>query len=674
MTNKDVLTKVGCVRRRLESENAAPDRDEAQALLECLWVFEEHRLPNLDLLRKTFQAEEPRVRAAAIRTLGHWGGRIDDWEDTLIAAARDDSALVRAEAVKAAVEFTGATAAEAIFEAATRPLDPEMNTVLKYAKDRIDVDALVKDIVKSGRKLSPAAQAYMLQNASASDLLQLERSDAVYVAILSRANIPTRFRAEAIDALAKNNRRSATMELITRIQEAEENNYGSVSDLALMLSAADPDQLVENAAAIEQLVKSTQSSAVRTSGYAAWIRAGGSQAAWDHASAAANTLGDLLDSLTQLESSDATETLYASIRPLMFELPAHLNPERGGGVVSSSAPAVAFEYYEPNPAQNVALETLAKASPKIEGRLKNFGKYVPNGRQDAFATKQSAAVYIPQAGNYTFFTASDDGSRLYLDGQLLVDNDGLHGMVEKGGAVQLEAGLHEIVVTYFDNGGGDGLQVSWQGPGIEKQPIPAEALRAAGAADLRAEAIKTIARWPGHFDEKVNDFSALIEADIQAAVALRALATLPAKRVVDRMPKDKIGSILEALISQADQASPVEKQSSDYAQLLELGDLLVSNATGRETLAEKIDSLRASIPERADPKVMALGLEVYSRESHCATCHQPHGQGMPNLYPPLDGSLWATGSEDRLIRIVLDGMHGTIEVKGKTYRSPRFHR
>ena len=67
---------------------------------------------------------------------------------------------------------------------------------------------------------------------------------------------------------------------------------------------------------------------------------------------------------------------------------------------------------------------------------------------------------------------------------------------------------------------------------------------------------------------------------------------------------------------------------------------------------------------------MALGAEVYKRESHCATCHQPHGQGLPNLYPPLDGSLWATGSEERLVSLVLDGMHGTIEVKGKRYSSP----
>ena len=46
------------------------DASVRQALLECLWVFEEQRIVNLDLLKKVFQADEPRVRAAAIRSPG----------------------------------------------------------------------------------------------------------------------------------------------------------------------------------------------------------------------------------------------------------------------------------------------------------------------------------------------------------------------------------------------------------------------------------------------------------------------------------------------------------------------------------------------------------------------------------------------------------------------------
>ena len=54
-------------------------------------------------------------------------------------------------------------------------------------------------------------------------------------------------------------------------------------------------------------------------------------------------------------------------------------------------------------------------------------------------------------------------------------------------------------------------------------------------------------------------------------------------------------------------------------------------------------------------------------ESYCAACHLSNGPGMVAEAPPLDGSPWVTGPEDRLIKIVLHGLRGAIEVSGKTY-------
>ncbi|MCA9009784.1 MAG: HEAT repeat domain-containing protein, partial [Planctomycetaceae bacterium] len=125
-----IASEVQSFADRLNPKIAPKNRDEAQALLEALWVFEEQRLPNLGLVKKCFEAEEPRIRAAAIRTLGHWAGRIADWEPVLVAASRDESPLVRAEAVKAAVDFGNVVSAEVIFEVATRPSDPELDTVI----------------------------------------------------------------------------------------------------------------------------------------------------------------------------------------------------------------------------------------------------------------------------------------------------------------------------------------------------------------------------------------------------------------------------------------------------------------------------------------------------------------------------------------------------------------
>ncbi|WP_442512090.1 PVC-type heme-binding CxxCH protein [Novipirellula sp. SH528] len=75
--------------------------------------------------------------------------------------------------------------------------------------------------------------------------------------------------------------------------------------------------------------------------------------------------------------------------------------------------------------------------------------------------------------------------------------------------------------------------------------------------------------------------------------------------------------------------------------------------------------------KRADKKAYKLGAEVYQREAHCATCHLTHGKGSANVYPPLVGSPWVNGSEERLIKMALHGVWGKMTVNGKTYDPSR---
>ena len=65
----------------------------------------------------------------------------------------------------------------------------------------------------------------------------------------------------------------------------------------------------------------------------------------------------------------------------------------------------------------------------------------------------------------------------------------------------------------------------------------------------------------------------------------------------------------------------------------------------------------------ADPLV--VGKAVYG--AVCAACHQPTGLGLPPAFPPLAGSEWVAGSEERIIRIALYGLQGPIKVKGTDY-------
>ncbi len=92
----------------------------------------------------------------------------------------------------------------------------------------------------------------------------------------------------------------------------------------------------------------------------------------------------------------------------------------------------------------------------------------------------SGLIDIPDAGNWTFFITSDDGSELWVDGQSLVANHGSHGMTERSNYLQLSEGLHDFKIEFFQGGGPHGLQLSWQGPNQSKALIPPTAFQVAG--------------------------------------------------------------------------------------------------------------------------------------------------------------------------------------------------
>ncbi|MDD9937928.1 MAG: PA14 domain-containing protein [Myxococcales bacterium] len=70
-------------------------------------------------------------------------------------------------------------------------------------------------------------------------------------------------------------------------------------------------------------------------------------------------------------------------------------------------------------------------------------------RFEWFAIRYAGAFHVAEGGEYTFRISSDDGSKLYIDGKLVIDNDGTHGPKSKKGKVTLTPGDHEMVLEYF---------------------------------------------------------------------------------------------------------------------------------------------------------------------------------------------------------------------------------
>jgi parallel beta-helix repeat protein len=151
--------------------------------------------------------------------------------------------------------------------------------------------------------------------------------------------------------------------------------------------------------------------------------------------------------------------------------------------VSNPVNGLNYSYYE---ASNYnVVPDFTTVTPVKTGNLNNFDISIAN-RPAQFAINYTGYINVPADGQYTFYTLSDDGSNLYIDGIQVVNNDGPHGLQQISGTIGLQAGLHAISVGYFNQTGDKGLQVSYSGPGISQQQIPSSALYVASTGLLPA--------------------------------------------------------------------------------------------------------------------------------------------------------------------------------------------
>lgn len=88
-----------------------------------------------------------------------------------------------------------------------------------------------------------------------------------------------------------------------------------------------------------------------------------------------------------------------------------------------------------------------------------------------FSVEWRGAIYLPASGEYQFATLSDDGSDIEIDGRLIVDNRGAHGLQERTGAAPFGRGFHAIRVRYMQETGGAEFQATWKAPHGKRLPL-----------------------------------------------------------------------------------------------------------------------------------------------------------------------------------------------------------
>lgn len=105
----------------------------------------------------------------------------------------------------------------------------------------------------------------------------------------------------------------------------------------------------------------------------------------------------------------------------------------------------------------------------------NAVKIPENTTFETFGMMFKAYLNIPKDGIYAFRLNSDDGSVLWIDGNVIVDNDGEHSNAPKTGYVALKAGLHAVKIGYFEAGGAEALGLQWALQGRAFQNVPNDA-------------------------------------------------------------------------------------------------------------------------------------------------------------------------------------------------------
>lgn len=92
------------------------------------------------------------------------------------------------------------------------------------------------------------------------------------------------------------------------------------------------------------------------------------------------------------------------------------------------------------------------------------GGFIPECPENRFALRAQTRLLIPEDGVYRFALGSDDGSRLVIDGEIIIDRNRTQGFTTTTADVFLEAGTADIEVLYFENSGSEGLILSWRAP------------------------------------------------------------------------------------------------------------------------------------------------------------------------------------------------------------------
>ncbi|HCO94019.1 MAG TPA: hypothetical protein DIU00_08720 [Phycisphaerales bacterium] len=144
--------------------------------------------------------------------------------------------------------------------------------------------------------------------------------------------------------------------------------------------------------------------------------------------------------------------------------------------VTNGAEGVLGEYFHGSAGDPWQTLVLERIDPTIDF---NWGDNSPDPSVNAngFTVRWTGMLTVPSSSTYTFYTQTDDGIRLWIGGQQIIDNWTDHGTTEDSGDIALAAGRqYEFIMEYYENGGGAVCELSWESPTMTREAIPSQYL------------------------------------------------------------------------------------------------------------------------------------------------------------------------------------------------------
>jgi glucose/arabinose dehydrogenase len=149
---------------------------------------------------------------------------------------------------------------------------------------------------------------------------------------------------------------------------------------------------------------------------------------------------------------------------------AQLFPTGGTGPAPSGLSATYFDN------ANFTGATVTRVDPTVNFDWANGSPATAIG-VDTFSARWTGKVRAKVTGTHTFYTVSDDGVRLWINGVLVIDNWTDHAPVENSGTISLTTGqIYDVRMEFYENGGGAVAKLLWSAPGLAKEVIPASQL------------------------------------------------------------------------------------------------------------------------------------------------------------------------------------------------------